>query len=309
MTTSNVMVAQSLAKSYGKSIALYPSNLSIARGEIVGLVGKNGAGKSTLLKLITGQTLATGGQLELFGTSTTEGLRAARKRTGAIVEAPCFYRDMTARQNLEYYRIQRGIPGKDAVDEALREVGLTDTGRKKFRHFSLGMKQRLGLALALMNHPDLLILDEPINGLDPMGIVEMRELLLTLNREKHITMLISCHVLAEMQNLASSYAFIDHGKIIKTMTARELEEHCGQFLRMSVDQESRAAALLDKHFPGIRYTVQSDKSIHIHHLPGETYEVNALMTANNIRLHAFETKGTNLEDYFVSLVRGQRNDE
>jgi len=304
-----ILTAKSLAKTYGNFTALHPADLTIAKGEIVGLVGKNGAGKTTFLKLITGQTLPSGGRLELFGADTPDRLGKARQRTGAIVEEPCFFRNMTARQNLEYYRIQRGIPGKEAIDAALREVDLADTGRKKFKDFSIGMKQRLGLALALMNHPDFLILDEPINGLDPMGIVEMRELLLNLNREKRITMLISCHVLAEMQNLATSYVFIDRGKIIKKMTARQLEEDCGQYLRLVVDQETRAAAVLDKHFPGIRYSVRPDKSIHIHRLPGKSDEVSRLMADSEISLFSLETRGTSLEDYFVSLVRGQRLDD
>ncbi|KWX76782.1 bacitracin ABC transporter ATP-binding protein [Paenibacillus riograndensis] len=302
MSKNEILVAKSLSKSYGSVTALYPTTLSIAKGDILGLVGKNGAGKTTLLKLITGQSLPTSGELELFSAVMPEGLRQARQRIGAIVETPSFYRDLTARQNLEYYRIQRGIPGKDVVDVVLGEVGLSDTGRKKFKDFSLGMKQRLGLALALMNHPDFLVLDEPINGLDPMGIVEIRELLLTLNREKHITMLISCHVLAEMQNLATAYAFIDSGKIIKTMTAKQLEENCNPYLRLVVDAENRVAALLEQHFEGIHYSIQPDLSIHIYNLPGRADEVNQVLVHNNIRLSSLETRGTNLEDYFVSLV-------
>lgn len=304
MMSTNIMISKSLTKTYGSFTALYPTNLSISKGEILGLVGRNGAGKTTLLKLITGQCLPTGGELELFSETTTDGLRQARQRIGAIVETPCFYRDMTARQNLEYYRIQRGIPGKERVEAALSEVGLTDTGKKKFRDFSMGMKQRLALALALMNHPDFLVLDEPINGLDPLGIVEIRELLLTLNREKQITILISGHVLAEMQSLATTYAFIDGGRVIKTMTAEQLEESCGHYLRLVIDHETRAAVYLEKHFPDIRYSIQPDKSIHIYNLQDQADEVTRVLVMNNIRLSSLETRGTNLEDYFVSLVGG-----
>jgi ABC-type multidrug transport system, ATPase component len=304
MQANKILIANRLSKKYGSFTALYPASLSIAKGEIVGLVGKNGAGKTSLLKLISGQTLPTDGELQLFSESTPEGLTQARRRMGAIVERPSFYSEMTARQNLEYYRIQRGIPGKDSVDTALREVGLFHTGRKKFKHFSLGMKQRLGIALALMNHPDLLVLDEPINGLDPMGIVEIRELLLKLNREKQITMLISCHVLAEMQNLATSYVFIDRGKIVQIMTAQQLEENCSQFVRFVVDGEARAVALLEKQFHGIRYCVQADKSIHVFNLLDKVDEMNQVLVSNNVRLFSVEAKGMNLEDYFVSLVGG-----
>ncbi|AIQ11246.1 ABC transporter ATP-binding protein [Paenibacillus durus] len=308
MPKNKIMAAKSLSKTYGSLTALFPTTLSITKGEILGLVGKNGAGKTTLLKLITGQSLPTGGELELFSAATPEGLRQARQRMGAIVETPAFYRDMTARQNLEYYRIQRGIPGKGTVEAALHEVGLTDTGCKKFKDFSLGMKQRLGLALALMNHPDFLVLDEPINGLDPLGIVEIREMLLKLNREKQITMLISCHMLAEMQNLATAYAFIDRGKIVKTMTAQQLKENCNQFLRLVVDSETRAAALLEKHFQDIRYSVQPDKSIHIYNLHGKADEVARVLLGNDIRLFSLEPRGMNLEDYFVSLVGRETDD-
>ncbi|MBP1995059.1 ABC transporter ATP-binding protein [Paenibacillus eucommiae] len=307
MSNNIILAAQSLNKTYGSFTALHPTTLSIAKGEILGLVGKNGAGKTTLLKLITGQCLPTGGELTLFSETTPEGLRQARQRMGAIVETPCFYRDMTARQNLEYYRIQRGIPGKERVEAALHEVGLRDTGSKKFRDFSLGMKQRLGLALALMNHPDFLVLDEPINGLDPLGIVEIRELLLTLNREKQITMLISGHVLAEMQSLATTYAFIDGGRMIKTMTARQLEESYGHYLRLVVDRETGAAALLERHFPDIRYSIQPDKSVHIYNLQGQADEVTRVLVGNHIRLYSLENRGTNLEDYFVSLVGGSKD--
>lgn len=306
MPSENILATQALSKSYGTTTGLYPTTLSIRKGEILGLVGRNGAGKTTLLKLITGQAIPTNGELALFRTSTPEGLRQARRRIGAIVETPSFYRDMTARQNLAYYRIQRGIPGKEVVDAALHEVGLSDTGSKKFKDFSLGMKQRLGLALALLNHPDFLVLDEPINGLDPMGIVEIRELLLRLNREKQITILISCHVLAEMQNLATAYAFIEGGKLIETMTAQQLEENCKPYLRLVVDTQSRAAALLEQYFPGIRYQAQPDQSLHVYDATHRTDEINRLMVNHNIRLTSMETRGMNLEDYFVSLV-GRKN--
>jgi ABC-2 type transport system ATP-binding protein len=304
MQKNDIMVAKSLMKKYETFTALYPTTLSIAKGEILGLVGKNGAGKTTLLKLITGQSLPTSGELQLFSMSTPDGLQQGRKRMGAVVETPCFYRDMTAKQNLEYYRIQRGIPGKESVCEALKDVGLANTGNKKFKDFSLGMKQRLGLALALMNHPDFLVLDEPINGLDPLGIVEIRELLLTLNREKNITMLISGHVLSELQSLASVFVFIDHGKLIKTVTAQQLEKSCEQYLRLVVDREAAAAALLERHFPHIHYSIQPDKSIHIYDSLEMSGEFNRILVENNIRLSKMETRGSNLEDYFISLVGG-----
>ena len=186
-----ILQTRDLTRRYGHTLALDHAALSVEKGQIFGLVGRNGAGKTTLIRLISGQSHPTAGEVTLFGASTPAALARARSRTGAMVEIPSFYPYLTARQNLEYYRIQRGIPGKECVDEALEQVRLTDTGKKKFKTFSLGMKQRLGLALALkqrlglalalMNHPEFLLLDEPINGLDPEGIVEFRELLLQLN--------------------------------------------------------------------------------------------------------------------------------
>ena len=186
-----ILQTQELTRRYGHTLALDRASITVEKGQIFGLVGRNGAGKTTLIRLISGQSIPTSGQISLFGQTSDSGLNRARSLTGAMVEIPSFYPYLTARQNLEYYRIQRGIPGKNCVDEALELVNLTDTGKKKFKTFSLGMKQRLGLALALMNQPEFLLLDEPINGLDPEGIVEFRELLLRLNRERQTTILIS----------------------------------------------------------------------------------------------------------------------
>ena len=198
-----ILQTRDLTRRYGHTLALDHAALSVEKGQIFGLVGRNGAGKTTLIRLISGQSHPTAGEVTLFGASTPAALARARSRTGAMVEIPSFYPYLTARQNLEYYRIQRGIPGRECVDEALEQVRLTDTGKKKFKTFSLGMKQRLGLALALMNHPEFLLLDEPINGLDPEGIVEFRELLLQLNRERQTTILISSHILSELSTLAT----------------------------------------------------------------------------------------------------------
>ena len=201
--TENVLVTRGLTKRYGSHLAVDHVDLTIPKGEIYGLVGRNGAGKTTIIRMAAAQTVPTAGEIELFGAVGERELQKARSRTGAMVEIPSFYPYLTAKENLEYYRRQRGVAGAYVVEDALRQVGLADTGRKKFKTFSLGMKQRLGLALALMNRPDLLLLDEPINGLDPEGIVDFRNLLLELNRQYQITILISSHILSELQNLAT----------------------------------------------------------------------------------------------------------
>ncbi len=201
MSLEFIVKSQKLNKRYGETMALKNVDIAIKRGSIYGLVGNNGAGKTTFLKIISGLTSADSGTFSLLGADNEAGYRSVRKRTGAIIENPGFYPKMTAKQNLEYYRIQRGIPGKETVEELLHLVGLEHAAKKKFASLSLGMKQRLGIALALMGEPELLILDEPINGLDPMGIIEIRKLLLKLNQEKNVTILISSHILTELENV------------------------------------------------------------------------------------------------------------
>ena len=222
-------MAETIAKAtdveviYGDKPALDKINMSVKKGDIYALIGKNGAGKTTLLRLFTGQNAPDYGSIELFGQTGTHGLNEARKRTGAIIETPAFYPFFSAERNLEYYRIQRGIDDPSIVETVLKETGLYEAKDKKFKNFSLGMKQRLGIALSLMHDPEFLILDEPINGLDPAGIVEMRKLMLRLNKENGLTIIISSHILSELANMATCYGFIDHGQILQEMSAEELE--------------------------------------------------------------------------------------
>lgn len=234
-----VLATHGLSRSYGKSAALDQASLTVRKGDIYGLVGRNGAGKTTLMRLVTGQSTPTAGAVELFGQSGRD-LEKARGRTGAMIEIPSFAPFLTARENLEYYRIQRGIPGKNVVDEVLEQVDLRDTGKKKFKSFSLGMKQRLGLALALMNHPDFLILDEPINGLDPEGVAEFRQLLKQLNRDRQTTILISSHILTELSSVASCYGFLEKGRLLEEISAETLHEKCRTCLRLTVDDAAKA---------------------------------------------------------------------
>jgi ABC-2 type transport system ATP-binding protein len=218
---STILRTTNLTKQYGSQLAVNSVNMSIEKGDIYGLVGQNGAGKTTLIRLITGLAFANDGELELLGATDAAGLRAARTHIGSIVEMPAFYPNLTAEQNLEYYRLQRGIPEKVCVQKALTLVGLANAGKKKFKNFSLGMKQRLGLALATLNNPDFIILDEPINGLDPTGIIEMREIIRNLN-ERGITILISSHILSELAQVATHYGFIHEGRLVRQISNAEL---------------------------------------------------------------------------------------
>ncbi len=303
-----ILVTRNLKKQYGNFVALNNVNISIEKGQIYGLVGRNGAGKTTLLRLITGQTLQNGGELQLFHETTEAGLNKVRKRTGAIIETPGFIPYFTAKQNLEYYRLQRGIAGKECIDSILQEVGLSDTGKKNFKDFSLGMKQRLGLALAMMNNPDFLILDEPINGLDPMGIAEIRHLILRLNEEKGITVIISSHILTELSTMATHYGFIEKGNILEEISAAELHDKCKECLEIKVDDASKLTALLEKELNCTEYQVFPNNLIKVYKFTENPSIVSTLIVNNNIKLLSINVKGTNLEDYFINLIGGQVND-
>ena len=230
-----VLKANALCKTYKNFKALDNLSMNVPKGSIYGFVGKNGAGKTTLIRLICGLQEPTAGTYELYGRKNTErAFSKSRRRMGAVVETPSIYLDMTASENLkEQYRIL-GAPSFDGIDELLKLVGLENTGRKKAKNFSLGMRQRLGIAVALAGNPDFLVLDEPVNGLDPQGIIEIRELILKLNREKQITVLISSHILDELSKLATHYGFIDGGHMIKEISAVELENVCRKCMRIEV---------------------------------------------------------------------------
>ena len=298
-----ILQTRDLTRRYGHTLALDHAALSVEKGQIFGLVGRNGAGKTTLIRLISGQSNPTAGEITLFGASTPAALARARSRTGAMVEIPSFYPYLTARQNLEYYRIQRGIPGKECVDEALEQVRLADTGKKKFKTFSLGMKQRLGLALAIMGQPELLLLDEPINGLDPMGIVEFRDILLKLNREKGTTILISSHILSELSNLATHYGFLEKGRLLEQVSAEEIRSRCRDCLEIRVQDPAKAAAALEQ--AGIRdLEVLPEGELRLYSHLDRSAEVSRILVEGGAGLERMNPRSGSLEDYFLNLVGG-----
>jgi ABC-2 type transport system ATP-binding protein len=303
-----ILATRNLTKKYNNISAVSGINLEVKQGQIYGLVGKNGAGKTTLLRMITGQSYATEGEMVLFGANTEADLCKGRKRIGAIIETPSFYSYMSGKDNLEYYRIQRGIPGKQCVVEALEEVGLTEAANKKYKSYSLGMKQRLGLALALMNRPELLLLDEPINGLDPFGIVEIRKLLFKLNQEKNITILISSHILSELSNLVNYYGFIDKGKLIKQLSAEDLSKECNKYIELKVDNVERMTALLETKLNCHSYKLTPEYAIHIYEYLDQPKKISELAVTNGIGLQSMMMKEINLENYFIQLVGGESND-
>ena len=299
-----IVVTRALTKKYGAAAAVEDVDLCLEKGQIYGLVGRNGAGKTTIIRMLTAQTLPTSGEIELFGETTPQGLSTARARIGAMVEIPSFYPYLTAAENLEYYRRQRGIPGPGCVEQVLEQVGLQDAGKKKFKQFSLGMKQRLGLALALMNHPDVLLLDEPINGLDPEGIVEFRNLLLDLNRQRETTILISSHILSELSNVATHFGFLDKGHMLEQISAQKLQEKCRACLQLTVDDASRAALALEQRLGTRDYEVLPGNVLRLYDFLERPQVVAATLAETKVALLGLESRSANLEDYFLSLIGG-----
>ena len=295
-----VLTTHRLTKKYGKFKSLDELSLHIPKGAIYGLVGKNGAGKTTLIRVICGLQDPTSGDFALYGTKHTDSkIYKARRRVGAVVETPAFYGDMSAKENLKMQYAMLGLPTYDGIDELLSLVQLSDTGRKKAANFSLGMKQRLGIALALCGHPDFLILDEPINGLDPQGIIEIRELILRLNRERNITVLISSHILAELAKLATHYGFIDGGNIVQEISAEELESRCRKYLHVKVTNTSILARVMDEL--GAAYEILSDAEANIY----DSFPISQLasaLSAANCELLSVTEHEESLENYFINLV-------
>ena len=302
-----VLHTKNLTKKYKNHIALDNVNIKINRGDIYGLVGKNGAGKTTLMRIITGLSLQDSGEIELFSKTSKDELNKERMRTGCIIETPSFFPYLSGKKNLEYYRIQKGIPEKDCVDKVLNTVGLSDTGNKKFKHYSLGMKQRLGLALALIASPDFLILDEPINGLDPVGIVMFRDIWKKLNREKNTTILISSHILGELSQLATTYGFIDNGKLIEQISAKNLEEKCREYLSVKVDDTAHASLILEKNLNCTSYQVLPDNEIKIFKYLDKPEIISEAFVKDGIKLYSISKANANLENYFIDLIGGGIN--
>ncbi len=302
-----VIKTRNLTKKYKDSIVLNNVNLDIKRGEIYGLVGKNGAGKTTLIRMLSGLSFPTNGEIELFNGFGENGLNKARRRIGVIIETPCFFPYLSARKNLEYYKIQRGIDDEEVVKNTLKFIGLEDTGNKKFKNFSLGMKQRLGLGLAIMSNPDLLILDEPINGLDPAGIVEIREILLRLNKEKNVTIIISSHILSELEQLTTQYGFINKGELIEQISAKKLEEKLKSCIVIKVDNVEKATAIIENQLGCKDYEVLNDKNIRLMQLVDKPEMVAQALVMSGIKLYSLNQNGLNLEDYFMNLIGGNKN--
>lgn len=302
--TAYAAEAKRVTKRYGDFTALDKVDITVAKGAIYGLVGDNGAGKTTFLKLLSGHIYVDEGELKLFGCHRLKDMEEQRKRTGVVIEAPGFYPQISVEKNLEYYRILKGVPGKRAVDEVLELVGLADKRKKRCRDLSLGMKQRLGLAIALIGEPELLILDEPINGLDPSGIIEIRNLMQKLNREKNITIILSSHILSELEQLATVYGFLTDGKLAEQVTAEEIKEKCSDYIEISVSDPERYTAVLEKKFHTERYKVLPDKTIHIMDPMMDIGAYSRLAGEYHMDISKLERRQVTLEEYYMDLKNG-----
>ena len=297
-----VLTTQGLSKHYRNFKALDSLTMHVPKGSIYGFVGRNGAGKTTLIRVICGLQAPTSGTYALYGVDGREkSIVRSRRRMGAVVETPSIYLDMTAVDNLkEQYRVL-GLPSFAGILELLRLVGLDNTGRKKARNFSLGMKQRLGIAVALAGEPDFLVLDEPTNGLDPQGIIEIRELILKLNRERQITVLISSHILDELSRLATHYGFIDHGRMLKEISANQLEAACRKCLRLEVTDAGALVRVLDRM--GADYQILNDRQADVY-AQVNISRLSRALDGEGCELLSAQERDESLESYFINLVGG-----
>ena len=299
---------KNLEKQYMKQKAVKDANFQIKKGMICGLIGPNGAGKTTIMKMLGGLALPTGGSISIFDETTENGLAKARSRMSFMIETPYAKEKMTARENLEIQRIQKGIPDKKRIDEVLEIVNLTDTGKKPVKNFSLGMRQRLGIANALLTKPELMVLDEPINGLDPEGIVEIRELLLKLNREDNITIIISSHILSELSLLCTDYIFINKGEILQTVSAPELKKICKENYRIDTDNNSLAAAVLENKLNFTQFDVDKDGTIKLYEGLENMRDISKALFENGVIPTTLAMNEANLEQYYMNMV-GEENAE
>ncbi len=301
-----ILKTDKLTKSYKKFKVLENLNMNIPKGSIYGLIGKNGAGKTTLMRIICGLQKPTDGTYSIYGVENNDKrIIKIRKRMGAIIETPSLCLDMTAEDNLKEQCKVIGLPNFNGLTEILRLVGLANTMHKKVGQFSLGMKQRLGIGIALVGNPDFLILDEPINGLDPEGIIEIRELILKLNKEKQITFFISSHYLDELSKIATCYGFINNGRIIKEITSQELEKNFNKKIEIKVSNIKECIKYLEEL--KMQYKIVSNEVIDIY----EKINVSDIVIALSKRgciVNDFQEKGESLENYYLNLIGGADND-
>ena len=300
----SVLEVSQLTKIYKKQRALDSFDLSVSRGEIVGIIGPNGAGKSTLLRSIVGLTPASEKNIQLFGSVDYEALLTNRHFVGALIEAPAFVDNMSAKENMIHYALQRKVKNRARIDEVLSLVGLDKTGNKKVKNFSLGMKQRLAIALTLLHDPDLLILDEPINGLDPAGIIHVRELLLKLNREKNMTILISSHILSELEHLASRFVFVNKGRKVADISSQELAHQASTYYQVQTTDNAKALDFLSQWLGQNKVAADGKDLIAIYDLEVHLPEIAKRLVNEGFELLFLGSHKNDLESVFLNLTEG-----
>lgn len=298
---NTVIKLRDISKKRGQTEILNHLNMTVYQKDIYGFIGQNGAGKSTTMKIIMSLIKETQGQLELFDTLDNQ---INRSRIGAIIENPAFYPYMTAYENLKYYIQYKGIVEINSIEKVLKMVGLENARKKKYKNYSLGMKQRLGLALALINHPDLLILDEPLNVLDPQGIVELREILSHLNKKYGITMLISSHILDELEMIATRYGFIHQGQMIEEITAEKLQEKLKKYISLDVENIGLASITLEQKLHTENFKVMDDHTIYLYDFVNESSQVATTLIQEGVILNKMNISNVSLENYYLSLIKG-----
>lgn len=301
----HILTTHDLTKSYGKHNAAEKINIHVKKGEIYGLIGRNGAGKTTILRIISGLSNPTEGSYSING-KTGVLLKSERKAIGTLIEAPGLYPNMSAYENLKIKCIANGKNDRKYIEELLTLVGLENTGNKKTKEFSLGMRQRLGIALALAGDPELIVLDEPINGLDPQGIVEIREILSKLSKEKGITIIISSHILDELSKIADSYGIIHEGKLLEELTSEQLSEKCGEFVILKTDDINKAAKVL-MNMNITDYEKENNETIKIFKLNTDTAEIVRQMVTAGVNVSEIYYNRLTLEEYYLNLTGGNNN--
>ena len=302
-----VLKTDNLNKKYKSTHALKDFNISINKGDIFGLIGPNGAGKTTFTKIITGLIYASSGSYELFGKSKEKEIARERKKIGALIERPKFYKNKTARENLNIIRLMKGIEDRQVIDKVLEIVGLKDTGSKKVKNFSLGMKQRLGIAKTLIGDSEFLILDEPVNGLDPLGIIEIRKLIVELNKEHEKTILIASHILEELSLIATRYGIIDKGSIVEELTAEKLEKKCGRGINITLDDASKAIKILREYKEDIDCQKIDNTKIRVAKKE-EPGKIVSLLYERGIVVEEVKKYNISLEEYFIQTIGGNKNE-
>ena len=300
-----IIETKKLNKKYGKQIVVNNVDLHIEQGEIYGLLGRNGAGKTTIMKMILGLVSITSGEINVFGQKLKGNEQQIYPRIGAIIETPGFYPNLTGTENLRIFAKLRGMTRKDCIKHALDLVGLSYNDKKLFSEYSLGMKQRLGIANAVMHEPELLILDEPTNGLDPIGIVEMREFIRDLCKKNGITILISSHILTEIEQLADTIGIIDHGILLEESSYKDLQKKNRKYILLKVSSTSNAIRVLEQKMGIHDYEVENDTMLRIYEIDRNMGEINKLLITNNIEVLSSQFCSDTLEDYFKNITGGE----